>query len=517
MSYDKPIELVDVKGVLTFHESDKSKKNNYNFHFRLQFNKLMSFKMFFKICCFILLFVATTSYRLMKEDTNLAESNIATTKMISKLIEESKKTSVYFVNFNSELLESFLRSHNLEIAVEVNNLKPIPKSKEQKISATILHLGSCGEFEEFYRQIRPEVFLNDGHFVIIYDNGNTQEIEQMFSKLWKLYIYNVDVLVPNAVSPNLISVLTYMPFINESCDNTKIVRINDFNRTSMEWTTNDFYPKKFQQLYRCPLRFGCYDYPPSLIVTTSENGTKTFGGMAIDVANMFSKILNFSLNLIEYEQDMGLIHKNRTATGLLNKAIQNEVDLIISTLQEVRIELLSATQTVYNDKLVLVVPPPFLIDSMTKIFLPFSLVTWLCIGMVGLIACSIIISLKFAPNIVHDYLIGRNVKGSILNIWNVFLGGSQATLPESNFPRFLLSNFLIFTLIIRSLYLGAAFDILKRDVHTIELKTIDEFIEHKFTFYIYKTLAARLEGTKMMKRFVELVNNSVMKLHIFID
>ncbi len=45
---------------------------------------------------------------------------------------------------------------------------------------------------------------------------------------------------------------------------------------------------------------------------------------------------------------------------------------------------------------------------------------------------------------------------------------------------------------------------MKRDVHTIELKIIDKFIEHKFSFYIYKSLSARLEGTKMMQRFVVL-------------
>lgn len=88
----------------------------------------------------------------------------------------------------------------------------------------------------------------------------------------------------------------------------------------------------------------------------------------------------------------------------------------------------------------------------------------------------------------------------MLNVWSIFLGGTQQVLPHSNFPRFLLVTFLIYTLIMRSLYQGGVFDILKRDVRTVELKTIDEFIEHQFTFYIYQTLAAQLEGTKFKKR-----------------
>ncbi len=120
-----------------------------------------------------------------------------------------------------------------------------------------------------------------------------------------------------------------------------------------------------------------------------------------------------------------------------------------------------------------------------------------------LLACCIIKVLKFTPRIVHNYVIGSNVKGSMLNVCNILLGGAQQVLPQRNFPRFLLAKFLIFAMIMRSLYQGEVFKILKNDVRTVELKTIDEFIEHEFTFYIYQSLADRFQGTKMMQRFLK--------------
>ncbi len=276
--------------------------------------------------------------------------------MISKLIEESGSSSVLFSNLNSDILDHFVRLHDRQITVEVNDLKTISQFKKRKVSATVLHLESFMDFEEFFSSIRSEVFLYDGHFIIIYDTAEEQELEKIFSKFWKAYIFNVNVLVTNG------SVFTYMPFANGLCDNTKAVRINELNKTSMNWTTNVFFPKKFKQMNRCLLRFGGYDDQPPLII--------------IDIGTMLGDKMNFTLNIIKDEQEFGVIYKNKTATALLKRIIDNDVDLCFSFLHAGLAEALSATRKIYYDKLILVVPPPFLIDPMKKIMLPFTFASW---------------------------------------------------------------------------------------------------------------------------------------------
>lgn len=120
------------------------------------------------------------------------------------------------------------------------------------------------------------------------------------------------------------------------------------------------------------------------------------------------------------------------------------------------------------------------------------------IGSVLLLACSVIKVLQYASKGFHDYAFGRNIKSNMFNVWNIFLGGVQPVLPQESFPRFLLIEFSIFTLIIRSLYLGRVFDILKRNEQTVKLTTIDDYIKYNFTFYIYNSMANSIQGTKII-------------------
>lgn len=450
-----------------------------------------------------LVLTISISFKYVEDEMNFTQRNIATTKMISKLIQESEKSTVHLINSNSEIIESFLRSHDLQITVKMENFRNISISEGRRIGVMLVQLKSYGEFQRFVSLIKTELFIYDGYFLIIYENRNLQEIEKIFSTLWKIYIYNVNMLITSAVSPNLFSMLTYMPFSNQSCNNTKTIHINEFDINLMKWSTNVFFPAKFKDLNRCMLRVGSFVNIPAFIINITTNGSERYTGTNVDLTYLLSDILNFTLQIIEYEVVLGSVYKNKTATSLLTKIMANEVDFTFgATLQQSRAEAMSATRIVYTDTLVLVTPPPFLIDPMKAILLPFTFTSWMFIGMVVLIAFGIIITLKFTPKIFHDYVIGDNLKGSVLNIWNVLLGGGQSVLPNRNFPRFLLLSYIIFTLIIRTLYQVKIFDILKNDQWNVDLKTIDDFIEHDFTFYMHDTLASRLEGTKFMDRFV---------------
>lgn len=460
--------------------------------------------MFVKIALWFVSHLALTmSLKFLMEEMNFTQTNIATTRMISRLIQEYEMPTVHFINSNNQIIESFLRLHDLNIAIKMENLTKISKSQGRRIGAMLAQLKNYGEFERFVSLIKTELFLYDGYFLIIYENGNLQEIEKIFSKLWKIYIYNVNILVTSAIASNLISMLTYMPFNNHSCNNTKSIQINEFDINSMNWTTNVFFPAKFKDLNRCLLRVGSFINTPAFIKIKTKNGSERYTGSNVDLTHLLSEILNFTLRIEEDEIVMNSSFQNYSISSLLKKVVDNELDFLFGgSLQKSRVEALTATRIIYTDTLVLVIPPPFLIDPLKAIFLPFSLIFWISIGMIVFVAFCIVITLAFTPQIFHDYVIGNNIKGSTLNVWNVLLGGGQKRLPNSNLPRFLLSNYIIFTLIIRTLYQGKIFDILKNDQWNTDVKTIDGFIEHEFTFYMHDTVITRMEGTKIMERLV---------------
>jgi hypothetical protein len=82
----------------------------------------------------------------------------------------------------------------------------------------------------------------------------------------------------------------------------------------------------------------------------------------------------------------------------------------------------------------------------------------------------------------------------------MLLGGSQAKLPGRNFARFLLMSFVLLSLIVRSAYSGSLFNILKNDVFSKEISSIEEINKLGYSFYMYESLALRLKGEKGIKR-----------------
>lgn len=103
-----------------------------------------------------------------------------------------------------------------------------------------------------------------------------------------------------------------MPFINKSCDNTKIIQINEFDKTAMTWETNVFFPEKFKEPNGCVLRVGIYENYPGPIIKKTTNVSERFSGIYVDVVNLLRNELNLTPNIREYEPVMSVIYKNKT-------------------------------------------------------------------------------------------------------------------------------------------------------------------------------------------------------------
>lgn len=431
--------------------------------------------------------------------------------LICELIRASKSSMVHFVNLKNIRKINFGEfSSDYNVSYHFFEIRKIKTNARRKIETTILPISNMSEFEEFYEMIKPEDFRYDGHFIILSEEKSL-DVEKIFFKMWKLWIFNVNILLIDA---SIIPMFTFYPFTNTSCNSTKAIKINEFDMKSTTWKTKIFFPFKFKNLYGCPIRVGSFKKAPFFIVKSNGNDSIHFSGIDVDFIKIFGSVLRFTPKFHEKDAVVGRIFKNGTSTGLLGYAYRNQVDLVTGSLslQLSRVEFLTASKTIYSDKLILVIPPPFLIGSLTKIFMPFSITLWICISLTILIACVIIIVLKFLPRIFHNYIIGREVRGRILNLWAHLFGMNQIQLPSSTFPRFLLAKFLIFALVIRSLYQGAIYKLLKEDISTIEYNRIEDLFEHQFTFYIYESLASRLTGTKFMENH-KVVSQSDLSLY----
>jgi len=163
-----------------------------------------------------------------------------------------------------------------------------------------------------------------------------------------------------------------------------------------------FFPQKFKQLNRCPIRFISYIHHPRFMINESD-GKKEFTGVIIDIGNMLGDRLNFTATFIHFEESVG---------KLLQKLNNNEADLMVNVAHVRYVNELSITQTMYFDDLVLVVPPPILIGSMEKLLLPFTSTSWASIGAAVLLTCCITKLSRFIPKATYNYVFGSTARGS---------------------------------------------------------------------------------------------------------
>jgi Ligated ion channel L-glutamate- and glycine-binding site len=280
------------------------------------------------------------------------------------------------------------------------------------------------------------------------------------------------------------------------------VKINTFDGIALKWSTNDFFPKKFKNLNTCVIKAGSYENAPGTIVIKTKNESEISHGYEVELIRLLADSLNFTVEFKLFPISTGSVLANKTATGLIKRAYEGQVDFIFAllSLQTARKEHLTETRSLYNDKIILVIPSAILIDPIKKLFIAFELFTWIGILLVIFIACVVITVLNFLPGKYHNFIVGKNIRSEYLKLWDILLGGSQKKLPFRNFSRFLLMMFLLFCLVMRSLYLGSLFNLLKNDIVMKEIKTIDELINLDFSFFIYDSLAPRVKDEKFMKR-----------------
>lgn len=145
-------------------------------------------------------------------------------------------------------------------------------------------------------------------------------------------------------------------------------------------------------------------------------------------------------------------------------------------------------------------PLPLPLNPLLKFVRPLSIQVWFAVGGIVLIASIVILLLKLVPKDYYRRIIGKDLRDEFLNILIGFVGLSQTAVPEKNFPRFMLMMFLIFCLIIRSLYLGSLFNMLKTEIRSKEFVSIRDFYDAGFNFYLYETLSQRLDYKEINER-----------------
>ena len=425
----------------------------------------------------------------------------------SDLLKQSPTISVIYgkskyEDFTSkDLITKSIPLMKLSRAVRVEDVKNLQNINNRRRIFSVIFIARFQSFVEIVQKMTKERFNFEGYYLIVLTKGNIPEIQNILQQLWMKFIFNVNILLED--ESEFVSLLTFMPFNGYICGDTTPIKINQFDKGSGKWKFEEFYPKKFKNLFKCPVRVGAFDTTPAVIQKTMKNGSYSLDGYDIELLKEFSKIINFTIdmNFSTEPGSYGEIYENGSSTGTINKVMNNKVDVIIGNyyVTALRLTFMSSSSSYYTNPLLLVIPSGAPIASIAKLMSPFSTTVWillLCTLVVGIVVISVV-TLQ-SPK-VRILVFGRQIQNPFLNLIVGLVGGSQHVLPKRNLSRTLLMMFLLFCLIIRSLYLGGLFEFLQTDQRQPELATIDEIIEKDYTLYMHYGISKSVQAMKSFK------------------
>lgn len=99
------------------------------------------------------------------------------------------------------------------------------------------------------------------------------------------------------------------------------------------------------------------------------------------------------------------------------------------------------------------------------------------------------------------------MKNPYLNMLVAFIGDSQNILPKRNFARLLLMMFLMYSLVIQTLYQALFYQLLNSKRQYGEVRSVDKMIEKEYSFYVYMGNVDLFQGTEAMKKRLKSFQN----------
>lgn len=375
----------------------------------------------------------------------------------------------------------------------------IRKMPARRIRSNIFVVDSFDDFLDIYRKITTSVFRFNGYYLVVLTNGRFEEIREIFRLFWSLHIFKTNVMFLD--ENDEVSVETFLPFTAGSCHNTEPVLINKFTNgnftNGIEW----FYPDKLSRLHNCTVRVAISNNSePNVFVKRLADSRLDLSGRDISLIEALSEAINFHIDYTFIGPDE-VFYPNGSAQGPLRALLDGVADISASNwiLKENRVKFLGSSTAYVSDAVVFVIPQGRELTSFEKIIFPFSVPVWLSIVACFLLGCVAIFVVSRRTEAARDFVFGAGVGSPYVNLAVGCIGGSQNVLPKRNFARFLLTLFLLYTLVIRTLYQGSLFELLKKNKHHKKVQSIDEMVRKDFKFYVPENDADLFDGVEALK------------------
>lgn len=235
-------------------------------------------------------------------------------------------------------------------------------------------------------------------------NGKLNESQVWFNDM----LHRTVILFENSKNLDLVA----LKFIHADCK-PHLIKINHFSMSKMVWLHNEFSLFNFNNFYNCTFR-----------------------------------ILN-TISISNEEYDLISVQEHESPHLKINIAsifLSLYDNVVIYPLFELDLSLLVSAGEEYT---------PF-----EKLFLPFDYGTWIALGVKFSIGICTILIIKCFGARCQVFVFGSKVQTPIFNLLVAFFAQSQQIQPSTNFARYVLMMYILFSMIIRTGYQGVQFELI---------------------------------------------------------
>lgn len=238
---------------------------------------------------------------------------------------------------------------------------------------------------------------------------------------------------------NGIVLKSFMSYTPKQCGKLQLMEINKFSKTSLQWTTKNYFAIDMFNFHGCQLVF-------SLVVLL--NSTYQLGHHELTIVEAAAKSLNYSVLFNPY---LTSLNGNKSFFKFPAKPVDLSLKILEIVYQKYQQFHFSMPYLDTIKGLTVPYGEPF--TPLEKLFWPFDHDVWILFILSFVIATCAIYGIKLFLPKHKSFVFGSNVSTPVLNVVMIFMGGGMMVLPRRNFARYILMCFILYCLVIRSKFI----------------------------------------------------------------
>ena len=374
------------------------------------------------------------------------------------------------------LLDNLWNREELSVKFSTHNQKML---NQRKMRFAVMIFDSEKSYLERLNLFNLSAQYVHGLFIIVFTGDVKVNKTLVFEKMWLKSFYNVGLL---SQTGNRVDLSTFYPFHESYCNKTPPTCVNEY--VNYSWTGETFFPNKFQNFFKCPIKIAASDSPSKFFEVKHKNGVTEYAGSDWKIIDALADTFNFQaqVNYSSKPNDFGDVFENGTSYGLIEQIVNGTSDVVVGLfLDRIRVRFMDVSETYLDYPIAVLVPSGAPYTSLENLFRPFSVLVWISFSV--LLIC-VLVFIRFRKTKLR-YIVGEKKKYNYyLIIMETIVGDSIKHLPKTNFPRILIMSFFIYCLVMRTVYESKMFHFFQSGENMKTLKTLNDMEQRNMKLYV---------------------------------